>query len=79
MSAQVTVGNKENREFCSSFNTTAIAPVDRRGPYFKFSLPLAAFQCPAGYGLDRMNQVGTQAWCSLHVSLLLHLLLDAHT
>lgn len=70
MSLQVTVGNKENREFCSSFNTTAIAPVDRRGPYFKFSLPLAAFQCPRGYGLDRMNQVWTQASCHARVNCL---------
>ena len=61
---QVSLANKEDRQYCSSFNTSAIAPVLRRGPYFKFSLPLAAFQCPAGYGLDRMNQVRMLTWCN---------------
>ncbi|KAK9839232.1 hypothetical protein WJX81_002973 [Elliptochloris bilobata] len=53
----VTLGNKGARQYCSSFNTSAIAPVNRRGNYFKFSLPLAAFQCPSGYGLERLDQV----------------------
>ncbi len=53
----MTLGNKEARQFCSSFNTSALAPVTRQNTYFKFSIPLSAFRCPAGYGLDRMDQV----------------------
>lgn len=67
MGVQVTLGNKEARQFCSSFNTSALAPVNRQNTYFKFSIPLSAFHCPAGYGLDRMDQVSLS--CPTHAHL----------
>jgi hypothetical protein len=74
--AQVSIGNKEARQYCSAFNTSTIAPVNRQNNYFKFSIPLAAFRCPAGYGLDRADQVtfasaarGNVSYCLSEIGL----------
>ncbi len=72
----MSIGNKEARQFCSAFNTSTIAPVNRQNNYFKFSIPLAAFRCPAGYGLDRADQVtfasaarGNVSYCLSEIGL----------
>ena len=56
--AQVSLGNYDKEQYCSSVRTGALTPVAHEGNYAHFSVPISAFKCPFGAG--DISQVGFQ-------------------
>ena len=54
--AQVSLGNYDKKQYCSSVRLGSLTPAAREGTYAQFVIPISAFQCPfAASGISQIR------------------------
>ncbi len=58
LGVQVSVGDYDDKKYCSAVKTSSLTPVQKQGTYAQFSIPISSFQCP--FPATQITQIGFQ-------------------
>ncbi|CAL5225943.1 g8740 [Coccomyxa viridis] len=54
----VSVGDYDDKKYCSAVKISSLTPVQKQGTYAQFSIPITSFQCP--FPATQITQIGFQ-------------------
>ncbi|KAK9827704.1 hypothetical protein WJX81_002445 [Elliptochloris bilobata] len=55
---RVSIGDYDNKRYCSSVTLQSLTPTQTRGAYSQFSIPLSSFNCP--FPVSQASQIGIE-------------------
>ena len=58
LAMQVSVGDYDDKKYCSAVKISSLTPVQRQDTYGQYSIPVSSFQCP--FPAAQITQIGFQ-------------------